>query len=115
LGFDLAIKLLRMANEDWTDFLKGKNAAHERFLPDRHIALNSTGQLIDRWGLRYFFTRSAATASKSAPPALTRSCGRMMTSTATPMAHSVSALILLHQLFSHQTPKRPVQPKDSLR
>jgi uncharacterized protein YneF (UPF0154 family) len=43
------------ANEDWADFLKGKNATHERFLPDRHIALNSTGQLIDRWGTPLFF------------------------------------------------------------
>jgi len=33
------------ANEDWADFLRGKNSAHERFLPDQHIALNSKGQL----------------------------------------------------------------------
>jgi len=43
------------ANEDWADFLRGKNAAHERFLPDRHIALNSAGQLIDRLGTPLFF------------------------------------------------------------
>ena len=43
------------ANEDWADFLKGKNAIHERFLPAHHIALNSAGQLIDRWGTPLFF------------------------------------------------------------
>jgi hypothetical protein len=43
------------ANEDWADFLRGKNSAHERFLPDQHIALNSKGQLIDRWGSPLFF------------------------------------------------------------
>ena len=43
------------ANEDWADFLRGKNAAHERFLPDEHPALNAKGQLIDRWGTPLFF------------------------------------------------------------
>jgi hypothetical protein len=43
------------ANEDWADFLRGKNSAHERFLPDNHIALNSKGQLVDRWGTPLFF------------------------------------------------------------
>jgi hypothetical protein len=43
------------ANEDWADLLRGKNSAHERFLPDQHIALNSKGQLIDRWGTPLFF------------------------------------------------------------
>jgi len=43
------------ANEDWADFFRGKNSAHERFLPDQHIALNSKGQLIDRWGTPLFF------------------------------------------------------------
>lgn len=43
------------ANEDWADFLRGKNAAHERFLPDQHISLNTNGQLIDRWGSPLFF------------------------------------------------------------
>jgi hypothetical protein len=43
------------ANEDWADFLRGKNAAHERFLPDEHPALNAKGQLIDRWGVPLFF------------------------------------------------------------
>ena len=43
------------ANEDWADFLRGKNAAHERFLPDEHPALNAKGQLIDRWGTLLFF------------------------------------------------------------
>ena len=43
------------ANEDWADFLRGKNSAHERFLPDQHIALNSKGQLVDRWGTPLFF------------------------------------------------------------
>jgi len=43
------------ANEDWASLLRGENAAHERFLPDQHIALNPQGQLIDRWGTPLFF------------------------------------------------------------
>jgi hypothetical protein len=43
------------ANEDWADFLKGQNSAHERFLPDNHTALNAKGQLIDRWAMPLFF------------------------------------------------------------
>lgn len=43
------------ANEDWADFFRGANPAHERFLPDTHVALNSKGQLIDRWGVPLFF------------------------------------------------------------
>ena len=43
------------ANEDWADFLRGANAAHERFLPDKHAALNSKGQVVDRWGTPLFF------------------------------------------------------------
>jgi hypothetical protein len=43
------------ANEDWADLLRGRNGAHERFLPDRHAALNTRGQLIDRWGTPLFF------------------------------------------------------------
>src|SRR5262245_3682267 len=42
------------ANEDWADLFAGKNAAHERFLPDKHPALNSRGQLVDRWGTPLF-------------------------------------------------------------
>ncbi len=43
------------ANEDWADLLRGQNAAHERFLPNQHVALNSRGQLVDRWGTALFF------------------------------------------------------------
>jgi len=43
------------ANEDWADFLTGQNAAHERFLPDNHAALNKNRQLVDRWGTPLFF------------------------------------------------------------
>jgi hypothetical protein len=43
------------ANEDWAALFRGQNAAHERFLSDRHAALNSQGQLIDRWGTPLFF------------------------------------------------------------
>jgi len=43
------------ANEDWADFLRGKNSARERFLPDNHIALNTKGQLVDRWRTPLFF------------------------------------------------------------
>jgi hypothetical protein len=43
------------ANEDWAALFRGQNAAHERFLPDRHVAFNARGQLIDRWGTPLFF------------------------------------------------------------
>ncbi len=43
------------ANEDWADLLRGKNAAHEEFLPAQHVALNDKGQLIDRWQTPLFF------------------------------------------------------------
>jgi len=43
------------ANEDWAALLRGENAAHERFLPDQHLALNAQGQLIDRWRSPLFF------------------------------------------------------------
>jgi len=43
------------ANEDWADLLCGKNAAQERFLPEQHAALNTKGQIIDRWGTPLFF------------------------------------------------------------
>jgi hypothetical protein len=43
------------ANEDWADLFRGKNAAHERFLPDRHVALDTNGHLVDRWRAPLFF------------------------------------------------------------
>jgi hypothetical protein len=43
------------ANEDWADFLRGQNSAHERFLPDRCNALSADGKLVDRWGTPLFF------------------------------------------------------------
>jgi hypothetical protein len=43
------------ANEDWAALFKGQNAAHERFLPDTHTALNPKGQLVDRWETPLFF------------------------------------------------------------
>lgn len=43
------------ANEDWAGLLRGQNAASERFLPDTHVALNSQGQLVDRWQAPLFF------------------------------------------------------------
>ena len=43
------------ANEDWAALFRGRNTAHERFLPDRSIAFNAQGQLIDRWGTPLFF------------------------------------------------------------
>ncbi len=43
------------ANGDWADLLCGRNAARERFLPDRHIALNAEGLLVDRWGTPLWF------------------------------------------------------------
>lgn len=43
------------ANEDWAGAFRGKNPAHERFLPDSHVALNAQGQLVDRWGTPLFF------------------------------------------------------------
>ncbi len=43
------------ANEDWADFLRGRNSARERFLPDNHIILSADGKLVDRWGTPLFF------------------------------------------------------------
>jgi hypothetical protein len=43
------------ANEDWADLFRGRNAAHEEFLPAEHIALNEKEQLIDRWQTPLFF------------------------------------------------------------
>jgi len=43
------------ANEDWGDFLRGRNAAHQRFLSDNHASLNAKGQLVDRWKTPLFF------------------------------------------------------------
>lgn len=43
------------ANEDWAAALRGENPAHERFLPDHHIALDTQGRLVDRWGTPLFF------------------------------------------------------------
>jgi len=43
------------ANEDWAALFRGQNAAHERFLPEEHAALNHEGQLVDRWGTPLFF------------------------------------------------------------
>jgi hypothetical protein len=43
------------ANEDWAAAIRGQNPAHERFLPDHHIALSPDGKLVDRWGTPLFF------------------------------------------------------------
>lgn len=43
------------ANEDWGDLFRGRNAAHEEFLPAKHSALNAEGKLIDRWATPLFF------------------------------------------------------------
>ncbi len=43
------------ANEDWAAVFRGLNPAHERFLPDTHVALDTQGRLIDRWGTPLFF------------------------------------------------------------
>ncbi|MEI9865221.1 MAG: hypothetical protein WDN00_11865 [Limisphaerales bacterium] len=43
------------ANEDWAAALRGLNPAHERFLPDKSIALDDQGRLVDRWGTPLFF------------------------------------------------------------
>jgi hypothetical protein len=43
------------ANEDWAAAFRGLNPAHERFLPDTHVALAAQGRLIDRWGTPLFF------------------------------------------------------------
>ena len=42
-------------NEDWAAAFRGLNPAHERFLPDQHVALNAQGQLVDRWQTPLFF------------------------------------------------------------
>lgn len=43
------------ANEDWADFFRGRNAAHEILLPTNHAAFNANGQLVDRWSTPLFF------------------------------------------------------------
>ena len=43
------------ANEDWAAAFRGLNPAHERFLPDTHVALDAQGRLVDRWGTPLFF------------------------------------------------------------
>lgn len=43
------------ANEDWADLFRGRNPAHEEFLPAKHSALNAEGKLIDRWATPLFF------------------------------------------------------------
>lgn len=43
------------ANEDWAALLLGRNGTQERFLPDKHVAVNAQGQLVDRWGSPLFF------------------------------------------------------------
>jgi hypothetical protein len=43
------------ANEDWAAAFRGLNPAHERFLPDGHVALDAQGRLVDRWGTPLFF------------------------------------------------------------
>ena len=43
------------ANEDWAAALRGFNPAHERFLPDTHLALDAKGRLVDRWRTPLFF------------------------------------------------------------
>jgi len=37
------------ANEDWANLFRRKNSALEELLPAQHRALNTNGQLIDRW------------------------------------------------------------------
>ena len=43
------------ANEDWVAAFRGLNPAHERFLPEHHVALDAPGRLVDRWGTPVFF------------------------------------------------------------
>ncbi len=43
------------ANEDWAAAFRGLNPAHERFIPDTHVALDAQGRLVDRWGTPLFF------------------------------------------------------------
>lgn len=58
-NFTLLVKssatLPMSVNEDWAAAFRGLNPAHERFLPDQHIALNAQGQLVDRWQTPLFF------------------------------------------------------------
>lgn len=42
-------------NADWAAALRGTNPAQQRFLPDRHRALNGEGLLVDRWETPLFF------------------------------------------------------------
>jgi len=46
------------ANEEIAKALLGKNRAHMKFISEKHSALNSAGQIIDRWGSALFFHSS---------------------------------------------------------
>src|SRR6185295_1517698 len=48
------------SNEELAAALQGKNALHEVFLRANHRALNSRGQIVDRWGTPLFFHAQSA-------------------------------------------------------
>ncbi len=58
-NFTLLVKTAKdrplSANADWAAAFQGHNPAKERFLPDQHRALNSNGELVDRWTTPLFF------------------------------------------------------------
>lgn len=45
----------RGTHEEIVRALRGRNRMGLAFLPERHPALNESGQLVDRWGTPYFF------------------------------------------------------------
>lgn len=42
-------------NIDFVEALRGRNPHGFRYLPDEHAAINSSGELLDRWGTPFFF------------------------------------------------------------
>ena len=48
-------------NRDITTSLTGSNARSIALLPRRHPAINTAGELIDRWGTPYFFHQLSGT------------------------------------------------------
>jgi len=48
-------------NTEITAALTGHNKLHTAFIPPRHVAINSRGELCDRWGTPFFFHQNSGT------------------------------------------------------
>ena len=48
-------------NAEITAALTGRNKLRTAFIPPRHVAINSRGELCDRWGTPFFFHQNSGT------------------------------------------------------